>query len=186
MHEWLEISLRFTPEEVKTGDGLDIRTLGLPPGGGVFLRFMSNWKRMRQLNRVGAYKLLAAIDAAPIKKAPAVIAVTALKTPASALEAGRLLCRAWTYLNAQGIACHPYYVIADLLERLDNGNVPVQLIEKATKISLNSRKLLDINEDETLMMLLRIGYPKREAPRSQRVSMDRAFTKLSSSNDGTS
>ncbi len=181
VHEWLERSLRFTPEQVKTGDGLDIRTLDLPPGGGAFLRFISNWQRMRQLNRVGAYKLLAAMDASQIKKAPAVVSVTARNTPVGALEAGRLLSRAWTYLNAQGIACHPYYVIADQLERLEDGKVPVKLIEKAKKIRINIQKLLGINEDETLMMLLRVGYPTREAPRSQRVSMDQVFTELPSS-----
>lgn len=182
-HEWLEKSLRFTPEQVRSGDGLDIRTLDLPPGGGMFLRFISNWQRMRRLNRIGAYKLLAAIDALPIKKAPAVVAFTAPDTPVGMLEAGRLLCRAWTYLNSQSIACHPYYVISDQLERLKDGAVPAPLIAKAEKIAVDNQQLLGINEDETLMMLLRVGYPTREAPRSQRVPIDQVVTELPPSSE---
>jgi len=178
VHEWLERCLRFTPEQAAAGDGLDIRTLDLPPGGGMFLRFISSWQRMHRLNRIGAYKLLATIDALPVKKAPAVVAVTAPDTPVGMLEAGRLLCRAWAYLNSQGLACHPYYVISDQLERLKDGKVPVPLITKAEKIGVETQRLLSIKEGETLMMLLRVGYPTREAPRSRRLSMDQVFTKL--------
>jgi len=181
VHEWLGRSLRFTPEQVDSGDGLDVATLDLPPAGGVLLRFISDWARMRKLNRVGIYKMLAAIDAAPVKKAPAVLAITAPDTQAGALEAGQLLCRAWIYLNAQGIACHPYYVISDQLERLKQGSVPESLVVQAEGMRKNCRQLLDLNDGETLMMLLRIGYPVRNAPRSQRLPLEQVFTDLTES-----
>lgn len=179
VHEWLEKSLRFTPEQANRGDGLDLATLDLPPGGGAFLRFISSWSRMQRLNRIGAYKLLASIDAAPIKKAPAIIAFTAPKTLIGAMEAGRLLCRAWIYLNAQGIACHPYYVISDQLERLKNNAIPEALVPLAEKMRKNSLQLLNVEEEETLMMLMRVGYPTRQAPRSKRLPLEQVFTDLS-------
>jgi len=181
VHEWLGRSLRFTPEQVDSGDGLDVATLDLPPGGGLFLRFISRWSRMRKLNQIGAYKILAAIDAAPIKKAPAVIAITGSDTAIGALEAGRLLCRVWIYLNAQGIACHPYYVISDQMERFKQGTVPEELVPEAERVRKNCRQLLELKEGETLMMLLRIGYPTREAPRSKRLPISQVFTDLSTS-----
>jgi len=183
VHEWLGKSLRFTPDQVARGDGLDVATLDLPPGGGLFLRFISRWSRMRRLNRIGGYKVLAGIDAAPIKKAPAVLAITGGNTKEGALEAGRLLCRVWIYLNAQGIACHPYYVISDQLERLENRSVPEALVPRAEKVRKESRQLLDLKEGETLMMLLRIGYPTREALRSRRLPLDEVFTDWSASSN---
>ncbi len=45
--------------QVAAGDGLDMNSLGLPPGGRALMNFISDWPRMRALNRIGAYKLLA-------------------------------------------------------------------------------------------------------------------------------
>ena len=59
IHLWLMESLRFSEEDIARGDGLDVNTLLLPPGGKAFLRFVSDWKRMDTFNRFGGYKLLA-------------------------------------------------------------------------------------------------------------------------------
>ncbi len=185
VHEWLGRSLRFTPEQAASGNGLDVATLDLPPGGGLFLRFIGSWSRMQRLNRIGGYKVLASIDAAPIKKAPAVLAITGRNTKRGALEAGRLLCRVWIYLNAQGVACHPYYVVSDQLERLENNSVPEALVPRAEIVRKESRQLLNLKEGETLMMLLRVGYPKREAPRSRRLPLGEVFTDWSASSNET-
>ena len=87
VHEWLGESLRFSKEDVKKADGLDIRTLDLPPGGSIFLKFISSWKRMQWFNKIGGYKLLAAIDSTPIKIAPAIISVIAPNTHQGSLDA---------------------------------------------------------------------------------------------------
>jgi hypothetical protein len=64
IHEWLGQSLRFTSDEVARGDGLDVATLHLPPGGRQMLRATRDWKRMRLFNRFGAYKGFARAEAA--------------------------------------------------------------------------------------------------------------------------
>lgn len=182
VHEWLGKCLRFTKEDVKKADGLDVRTLDLPPGGSIFLKFISNWKRMKLLNRIGAYKLLAQIDSAPIKAAPAIVAIIAPGTPQGAVDAGRLLCRSWAYLNTQGIAVHPYYVVADQLTRLKDKAVPEKLIGQAQDINQQCTKALSLKEGETLHMFLRVGYPKRKNPtRSLRLPEENVFTDLSDS-----
>ena len=178
VHEWLGRSLRFTKEDVKKADGLDIRTLGLPPGGKLFLKFISEWKRMSALNRVGAYKLLASIDAQLIKQAPALIAIIAPKGVSGFLDAGRLLTRAWIYLNSQGVAVHPYYVITDQLTRLREGGIPEALMGQAESIELQSSKFFELSGQETLCMLLRVGCPTKQAPRSLRLPLERVFTDL--------
>jgi hypothetical protein len=179
VHEWLGESLRFTKEDVKKADGLDIRTLALPPGGSMFLKFISNWKRMKVLNHIGVYRLLAKIDAAPVKIAPAIVAIIAPPTPQGAVDAGRLLCKSWTFLNTKGVAIHPYYVIADQLTRLEAGTIPKKLTEKACYLKQQCTQALSLGEGETLHMLLRMGYPKRTPPQSLRLPEDVIFTDMS-------
>jgi len=178
VHEWLGKSLRFTKEAVKKADGLDVRTLDLPPGGELFLRFISNWKRIKFLNKVGIYKLLAAIDSMPVNKAPAVVAIIGDIDERGAMDAGRLLSRLWTSLNSRGIAVHPYYVVSDQLTRLQENKVPEKLVGQVEEMNVQGKQLFDLGEIETLHMLLRIGYPTRLPPRSTRLPLEKVFTDL--------
>ncbi len=178
VHEWLGKSLRLTQKDVNNSDGLDIRTLALPPGSAFFLRFIRDWKRMQLLNRVGGYRLLAGIEAKPITVAPAAVAITGRAGRAHALDAGRLLVRAWTYLNSRGIAVHPYYVVSDQLFRLDEGKISPKLVGEASLLKEKSRALLGLGPEDVLYMLLRIGHPTRQPPHSRRLPLDAVFTDL--------
>lgn len=170
--EWLARSLRFTPRDAESGDGLDIATLNLPPGGTGLLRVISNWKRMEALNRWGAYRLLAAIEANVIGNASALVAVTGAGGPGGAIDAGRLMERTWILLNQRGLAVHPYYVISDQLFRRErkalppglerDGDILAKETESALRLSLSGRKLY---------MLLRVGYPRRAPARSKRLPL---------------
>lgn len=180
VHEWLEASLRFSPDSVKKADGLDVRTLGLPPGGAVFLRLISQWRYMSLLNHIGAYKLLASIDSAPVAKAPALIAIVAPSAKDDILDAGKLLNRCWRYVNGKQVAAHPYYVIPDQLVRLDDGSVPEPLVDTARSIKASCENLLDLSSDERMHMLLRVGYPtKKIPPTSLRLPIQDVFTDCS-------
>lgn len=178
VHEWLGKSLRFSEASVNKADGLDVNTLDLPPGGGLFLKFISDWGHMQRLNRFGAYRLLARIDAKPIEQTPALVVVSAAAGEEDAIDAGRLINRAWCYLNSQGIAVHPYYVVADQLFRLEQGTVPKPLVAQVEKIRKESRAELKLAAGEVLYMLLRIGFPTREAPRSRRLPLEKVVTDL--------
>jgi hypothetical protein len=171
IHLWLIQSLRFSEDEVAKGDGLDINTLLLPPGGKMFLRLLSDWERMKTLNRFGAYKLLAREEARLISKAPALIAVTAPGSTAGLLAAGQLMARTWTSLNAKKVAVHPYFVIPDQLNRLQDGVIPPKLVEKAKARQKGCPQMFAYNEGESLQMLLRVGYPKLDPQRSRRLPL---------------
>lgn len=180
VHEWLIASLRFSEESVKEADGLDLKTLALPPGGSYLLKFIGDWNRMKMLNRLGAYKFMATVDAAPVSGAPALLAVIAPPSAAGALDAGRLLNRSWSYLNGQHIAAHPYYVISDQLARLSTGTVPGKLVGEATTLANNCKSALGLSGEESLHMLLRVGYPKKQAPPySLRLPVEKVFTDTS-------
>jgi len=177
VHDWLGKSLRFSPREVKCGDGLDVATLNLPPGGGSFLKFIADWERMKFLNRLGAFKVLSIIDSAAIGKAPALVIITCPAGVKQVVAAGRLLTRIWTRLNAEGVAVHPYYVISDQLQRLQKGGIPEQLLPQAQKLAVQSSKIFGLDtRGEQLRMLLRVGHPKKKPIRSRRLPLEKIFT----------
>lgn len=180
VHEWLGSSLRFPGKGVKKADGLELKTLALPPGGGLLLKLISDWRRMSTLNRLGFHKLLSAIDARPVEHAPALIALIALIAPDTRqgiLSAGQLLERCWIYLNSQKIAVHPYYVISDQLVRLKSNSVPPHLVGLAETIKASAQQELGYSEGEHLCMLLRIGHPKNPSPeRSHRLALNEVYS----------
>jgi hypothetical protein len=178
IHEWLGASLRFSEADVRKADGLDVRTIDLPPGGRQFLKFISDWKRIRLLNKLGTYKILANIDAAPVEKSPAIMAFTGEDTTTGAIDAGRLLSRVWIHLNSQGLAVHPYYVVSDQIFRLGENAVPQHLVNQIQDVNQRTRGFFGLAENQALYMLLRVGYPTREAPHSQRLPLEKVFTDL--------
>lgn len=172
IHLWLMRSLRFSEDEVAQGDGLDINTLSLPPGGKVLLRFLSDWKRMEAFNRFGAYKFMAREEAKLINKAQALVAVFASGNAVGLLASGQLMSRTWTSLNAKKVAVHPYFVISDQLNRLQEGVIPPKLVEKAEALQKGCQQVFGYNEDESMHMLLRVGYPKLDPQRSRRLPLE--------------
>lgn len=172
LHEWLMASLRFTPEAVAAGDGLDVRALCLPPGGKQFLRFTADWRRLHALNRIGAYKLLALSEVVLLTTAPALLCIVGGIDTCDAMKAGQLLSRVWTDLNAKGIAVHPYYVITDQINRLHDGTLAYGFDMQIKAVETELRQLLTLARDEQLHMMLRIGLPKLTPVRSRRLPFE--------------
>lgn len=175
LHEWLMDSLRFSQTAAARGDGLDVRTLALPPGGALMLRLVGSWRRMAVFNRLGGYRAMAGIDAAPVAKAPAVVAVIGPQGNEGALNAGRLLYRSWNLLNEEGVAVHPYYVVSDQVQRLREHSVPQSLRDRAEQLQAQTTEQLQLAPGEHLYMLLRVGYAKGTAIPSRRLPLSRVF-----------
>ncbi len=169
IHRWLAGSLRFTLEEVAAGDGLDVDTLSLPPGGRALSRYLADWRRMAFLNRFGAYKLLARVEAAQFTQAGAIVAIVGQDLGSrSWLDAGKLLERVWLYLTEQGVAVHPYFVLPDQLERLKTGRIPPNLHPAAERLAQEAEALFN---GTTPFMLLRVGRARKPAKRSRRLPL---------------
>lgn len=174
-HEWLARSLRFTPTAVASADGLDVATLALPPGGRLFLRLIADWRRLQVLNRVGAFRILSAIDAAPVRRGPCLLAVIAGDNPRGCIDAGRLMVRLWTSLNRQGVAVHPYYVVADQLARLRSGGVPREWNAVAREIAGETREVFGLRAGEAMHMILRVGFPRKTVKKSLRLPLAEVY-----------
>ena len=183
LHEWLINSLRFTPADAARGDGLDIASLALPPGGRYFFRFIADWKRTASLNRLGLYKFMALTEASLPAKAPALLCIIGQGDPRNIICGGRLMERVWMELNLQGIAVHPYYVVTDQINRFSTGKVAAGFEARMNKVEEETRSLLALQPGEMLHMILRIGYPKLNPVRSQRLPLEAIFqdTRASSS-----
>jgi len=173
LHEWLHGSLRWTEAEVERGDGLDIRTLGLPYPARALLHFLAPWSRQRRLNALGLYKVLAANEAAGIRHAPALLAITGPSHSSAVYSAGRAMLNAWTSLNAAGYAVHPYYVITDMTNRLRAHRLDADLAGLVQGSDATLRGALPrMQADHQLHMLLRIGRPVADVARSIRKPAD--------------
>jgi hypothetical protein len=178
VHQWLDHSLRFGREAEERRDGLDVATMGLPPGGGLLLRLISPWSRMRRLNALGFHRLLAGVDSAPLRRGPGLLAVVGSGGAEGTIDAGRLLWRTWTDLNAAGLSVQPYYVISDQLNRLEDNRVPSDLVSLAQTIKRETRTVFQLGENEHLHMLLRVGYSRKPPKRALRLPVDTVFADL--------
>ena len=128
---------------------------------------------MSLLNRLGTYKLMAALDVKLLTKAPAVIALIGGSTPKDIIEAGRLLTRVWIDLNSRGIAVQPYYVVSDQLQRRLEGKVPAHLLCQVDKLNEQIVTQFNLSTSQRLHILLRIGYSTKNPVRSKRLPIDR-------------
>lgn len=165
VHEVLGRSLRFNVREVASGDGLDLATMDLPPGGRFLLKWTRAWETMQRLNRFGLYRVFAQAESKPVGRAPLLIGIVG----GNAEEAGRLIQRTWISLNAQGVAVQPYYVISDQLNQLGLGKLPRA---HANQMRGVASELQSFTRDQQLHMLLRCGYATRVPPRARRLPLD--------------
>lgn len=177
LHEWLFSSIRWNESEAKTGTGLDISTLNLPPGGRQLMRWIAPWERMKLLNRFGIYKLLAYADSALFRQAPMIIAFSGGSLENDIWEAGRSIQKTWLDLNQIGIAVHPYYAITDLGNRLRSARLHPNWINRVARAQDSVRELLNLQPDEQIHMLFRIGLPTCKPIRSRRLPAD-SFLRL--------
>lgn len=168
LHKWFGNTLRFGPAEVERGDGLDVRTIELPPGGTGLLRLIQDWRRMDFLNRFGMYRLLSLIESQSIRKSPTMIAI--LGPESESVAAGRLMERAWLTLQQYGLAAQPYYVLTDQLVRAKLGQLPDHLQDEGQNLRRASMQFF--GSKDSLHMLLRAGYPQKEVARSRRVPLE--------------
>ncbi|MDP1683482.1 MAG: hypothetical protein Q8L39_17125 [Burkholderiales bacterium] len=170
VNEWFAASLRYGDSPQDLVSGLHVDTLALPPGGVGLLKLMSDWGRLQWLNRLRAYKLFAAIEAANFRKAPLVVAIIGPADRAAAFDAGRCLQRVWLRVTELGLSAQPYYVVADLLNRLESNSVPTQCVTQSSV--LQERIRAEYGHENTLHCLLRVGTPVGEIQVSGRLPLN--------------
>jgi nitroreductase len=159
--------LRFSAEEAaRTRDGLDVRTLELPPGAAILLRQLRPWTRMKWLLRLGLGRLLTLPSAWSVRKSGA-LGVLTVSAPTSEqfLQGGRVFQRIWLTAQAEGLSLQPLGSLAVFIAH-------VQLLHGRKLSQKHVRQLADLMErfqglipaarDRTLLVAFRTGTS--EAP----------------------
>ncbi len=172
-HEELYRQLRFTAAEAEhTRDGLDLRTLEIPPGTGTLLRLLRPWKRMQRLNRLGLSRLLTLPSAVSVWRSGAIGAITvANPEPQSFLQSGRGFQRLWLTAQQQGLALQPLGSLPIFLghmKLLGGRHLSLTHQSKLTAIEQQFRKLLPSFDQLTLTIMFRVGSAASPQIRSLR------------------
>jgi hypothetical protein len=122
---------------------------------------------MKFLNKFGAYKLIAKMDAANIKNSSALLGLIAPLGAKQAIETGQLMERLWIKLNELGLSVQPSFVLPDQLYRLRQKQISPVLVQQLTHLESKLQSELRI-KDRFLYILLRIGYCETQPIKSMR------------------
>jgi len=165
--------LRFSAAEVEeTRDGLDIRTLELPPGGKLLLGTLRSWRRMQWINRLGLGRLLTIPSWLSVRKSGA-LGVLSIPHPSIQrfVQAGRALQRTWLALDAKGLAMCPLGSLPVFIAHMEQlQGQKLHAAHQRLSVRLNDwfHQLVPQTTGRTLVMLFRTGHATRPTIQSLR------------------
>jgi hypothetical protein len=173
-------NLRFTPGEASaTGDGLDVRTLELPPGGAIALGLLRHLWVLRAGNRAGLSRLLVGPSKRWVRRAPAVgFLTTQDASGASFVRGGRGLERVWLTATSLGLGLHPLGSLPIFMayaERTDGARLTARHRASAGKIAADVRRIVPDLQDRVVQLAFRVGVPRPPECRSLRLPLDRVL-----------
>ena len=172
-HNELFRQLRFTVDEAeRTRDGLDLRTLELPPGAGLMLRSLGSWSRMKWVHRLGLGRLLTVPSALSVCKSGAIGVISVAEpTSASFLQGGRAFERIWLAAQAETLALQPLgslSIFSAHLEILGGEKLSQRHKERIGRLIDRFGKLAPMATGRTLLILFRLGHSAPPRHRSLR------------------
>ncbi|MEW4527115.1 hypothetical protein [Maioricimonas sp. JC845] len=172
-HEEFHSVLRHgRDEEERTRDGLELKTLELPPFGATLMRWVAPWRRMQLLNRFGMSRVFAGTSSKQVVCSGAVgLVSTTDVSDRGFFEAGRAFERVWLAATASGLAFQPMGGIPLFLHKLSSKGRAAFLSEHASVLENllpEWRELYPAASDGTGVMLFRIGRSQAPSARSIR------------------
>lgn len=176
-HQELFEQLRFTVEEAEsTRDGLDVRTLELPPGVASIIHWLRYWPRMQWINRLGLGSMLTFPSWLSVRKSGA-IGVLSLSEASTEefLQGGRAFQRIWLAASAAGLAMQPLGslpIFIGQLRQLEGRNLHARHKQLASQLQAKLEQLVPATVGRTLQLAFRTGYAKSPPVRSLRRSED--------------
>jgi hypothetical protein len=172
-HAELFRQLRFTPQEAEqTRDGLDVRTLDLPPGAAWLLRKLQPWRRMRKVHQLGLGRFLTLPSALAVKRSGAVglLTVNQPKTEPF-VQGGMALERLWLTATSLKLAMQPLGSLPIFLahwHQLGGSRLEPAHRDRIKNLSERLRNLLPYLATGTLQIMFRIGQSTPSRYRSIR------------------
>lgn len=172
-HNEIFRQLRFTAEEAeKTRDGLDLRTLELPPGVGAMLGMLKPWNRMKWLHRLGVGRLLTVPSAVTVIKSSA-IGVLSLGEPSNGgfIKAGQTFQRIWLAAEAEKLSLQPLGSLAIFfahMQMIDGKKLESRHQKLITRLIPRFGGLVPSTRGRCIQVLFRVGKSTRPDVRSLR------------------
>ncbi|WP_157609899.1 nitroreductase family protein [Roseimaritima ulvae] len=166
-HRELYKQLRFSRNEVEqTRDGLDVRTLELPPGVATMLKGLRSWEAMQAVHRLRLTPLLTIPSKVAVQKSAA-IAVVSISTASieSYMHGGRAIERLWLAATALDLSMHPLGSPAIFLPQAKERPQFRSLIERSQQETF---ELLPRLGNRTMQLAFRVGRSKPPTARSLR------------------
>ena len=176
-HKEIFRQLRFTADEAqRTRDGLDVRTLELPPGAAAILRQLRSWSRMQWLRRLGLVPALTLPSALSVWMSGA-LGVLSLPAPGRTafLDCGRAFQRIWLAATAEGLSLQPLGslpVFLAQMQQYQGRKLTPAHQQLARRLAAWFAGLVPTTAERTLLMVFRLGYSKPPACRSLRRSAE--------------
>jgi hypothetical protein len=172
-HNEIFRQLRFSAEEAeRTRDGLDVRTLELPPGAAFLLRRLRPWSRMRWIQRLGLVGLLTLPSILSVRKSGA-IGVLSVPEPTMTqwLQGGRAFERVWLAVQAEGLSLQPLGsppIFIAQMDQYQGRNLTPKHQGWATDLRRRCMKLLPSTSQRVILITFRLGHSAPPRQRSLR------------------
>lgn len=163
LHRFLFEQVRWSDAEAgRTGDGLDLKTLGLNRLDRWSFRFLQHWQLVAVLNKLGFAKIIQMKARQNLKSASAVAMLTIPETlPIHYVAGGRLWQRLLLQAASEGLTAQPVAGLACLLQAERDGLLRDNLDEAQRRQLAEIRgTLADYHgaaEDAAILGLFRIG-----------------------------
>ena len=179
-HNELFRQLRFTAEEAeRTRDGLDLRTLELPPGAGWLLRMLQPWKRMRKIHQLGLGPLLTMPSVLAVRRSGA-LGLLSVSQPnvESFLQGGMAFERLWLTAAAVGVALQPLGSLPIFLahwQQLGGARLAATQLSRVQGLADRLRTLLPQVGAGVLQIMFRIGQSPPPSHRALRRTVHEVY-----------
>jgi hypothetical protein len=172
-HRELFRQLRFSVNEAEQArDGLDLRTLELPPGVGVALRGLRSWSVMKWLHRSGLGRLLTVPSGVGIRRSGALGVISASEACARCfVDGGRAFERLWLQADKEGLALQPLgspSIFFAHLEVLEGKKLTDKHKRQVGKQLIRLHELVPPTRGRAVLIAFRLGESSRPKYRSLR------------------
>ena len=164
-------------EDPRPSQGMTLQMLGIEPFARPIFRYISTWRNMQKLNKIGASNMIAIRSVSlPIKLSPGLCLLTVSgESRLDMVKAGRQMLRFWLEATKLGLSVHPYAAPGVL-------TLASPQLEPALSQELNEVKnglAEQLGTPDKALMFFRIGYKKGLPVRSQRRNYDLMRKKVS-------
>lgn len=163
LHQFLFEQIRWNDEEARTtGDGLDIKTLGLNPIDRIFFRLFKSWALIATINRIGFSKIIQ-FKAKQLVNSSSAIAIITMQGADSKnyIKGGATWQRLLLQLASEGLHAQPIAGLACLMQSAKEDLLENNVTARQHGCLLHARsdllRITGANDSDVILAIFRVG-----------------------------